>query len=130
MKKCNIQLAVKRTRAGLGLFTLTPIKKGRRIVEYTGEIISREEADRRGGKYLFEINSRWYIDGKGRENLARYVNHACKPNCEPGGSGKKIFIYAKKHIYSGEELTYDYGEEYFETYIQPLGCRCSSCLPA
>lgn len=121
------KFSVRRTKAGLGLFTNTSFKKGDRIIEYTGEIISVEEANRRGGKYLFAINSRWYIDGKGRENIARYINHSCAPNAEARGSGKKVFVYALRTIRAGEEIGYDYGKEYVDAFIAPSGCRCAHC---
>lgn len=123
-------LAVKRTKAGLGLVTLVPIEKGDLIIEYTGEKISSDEADRRGGKYLFTIDKNWVIDGKGRENLARYINHACRPNCETevDERKKKVFIYARRNINPGEELNYNYGKEYWDEHIKPFGCKCSKCL--
>lgn len=124
MKMFNVKKGVN----GLGLFTTTDWKKGDKMIEYVGEIISVEEADRRGGKYLFEINKRWTIDGKARENVARYINHSCSPNCETEVDGKKVFVYALKKITPGEEMTYDYGKEYFNEYIKPKGCRCPKCL--
>ena len=121
------QLKVKKSSAGLGLFTLEDIKKGSYILDYTGELITQEEADRRGGRYLFEINSKWTIDGKGRENKARYINHSCDPNCETDIVGRRVKISAIKNIKAGEELTYDYGEEYFDEFLKPMGCRCAYC---
>ncbi len=118
---------VGRAMAGLGLFAVRAFRRGERIIEYTGERISREEADRRGGRYLFEVNRRWHIDGKGRENLARYINHACRPNCEARVVRGRVFIYARRHIREGEELTYHYGKEYWDEYIRPHGCRCTAC---
>ncbi len=103
------------------------------MAEYIGERISEDEANRRGGKYLFEINTRWTIDGKDRKNLARYINHSCTPNCYPevDERARRVFIYAKKKILPGEELTYDYGTTYCKEYIYPLGCRCENCkIPA
>ena len=120
-------LSVKRSKSGLGVFSNEPIKKGKFILEYSGELISEDEANRRGGLYLFNINSRWTIDGKKRENLSRYLNHSCRPNCEPKVRGKKIVIYSIKNISAREELVYDYGEDYFKTYIKPYGCRCPKC---
>lgn len=121
---------IKRSYAGLGLFTNTPFKKGELVIEYTGELISEAEANRRGGKYLFELNDNWTIDGKSRENLARYINHSCKPNCYPELNEKetRVFIYAKRKISIGEEITYHYGQDYFNRVIKPLGCRCNKCL--
>lgn len=124
-------LTVKRGVAGLGLFTTVPRARGERIIEYTGEKVTEEEANRRGGKYLFEINDAWTIDGKGRENLARYVNHSCKPNCyaEVDEDEERIFIYAKRKIAPGEELCYDYGKVYIAEYIRG-NCRCAACQAA
>jgi len=113
--------------AGLGLVTKRSFKKGDFVIEYTGSIITTEKANEKGGKYLFDINSKWTINGSARSNLARYINHSCKPNCEADVRGKKVFIFALRKIKEGEELTYDYGEEYFDEYIKPHGCKCGSC---
>ncbi|CAH2599507.1 SET domain-containing protein [Rhodovastum atsumiense] len=118
-----------RTRAGLGLFATVPFARGSRVIEYTGEFITPDEADRRGGRYLFQVDERRVIDAKGRENLARYINHACRPNCEARQVGRRIFIFARRAIAPGEELTYHYGKVYFRAFIAPHGCRCASCMP-
>mgnify|MGYP002078237894 CR=1 FL=1 len=122
-------LIVKKSKSGLGLYTLVAFKKGDLVIEYVGEKITEAEANRRGGKYLFELNDNWTIDGKGRDNLARYLNHSCKPNCYPelDEAEEHIFIYAKKNIKPGEELTYHYGKMYFDDLIKESGCRCQSC---
>jgi SET domain-containing protein len=127
MKK---ELVVKRSKSGLGLFTTKDISKGELVIEYTGEKITEAEANLRGGKYLFELNDNWTIDGKGRENIARYLNHSCKPNCNPelDDEEEHIYIYAKRNIKAGEELTYNYGKMYFNDLIKKEGCRCDSCL--
>ena len=124
------KIAVKKSSAGLGLFATEAFKKGELVIEYTGEKITEEEANRRGGKYLFELNDNWTIDGKGRENKARYLNHSCKPNCYPelDENEEHIFIYAKRAIAPGEELTYNYGKMYFNDLIKKDGCRCASCV--
>jgi uncharacterized protein len=121
--------AVKKSSAGLGLFAVGGYKKGELVIEYVGERITEAEANRRGGKYLFELNDDWTIDGKGRDNTARYLNHACKPNCYPelNDDETRIFIFAKRAIKAGEELTYDYGKMYFNDLIKKTGCRCASC---
>lgn len=116
-----------KTKTGLGLFAARPFKRGERVIEYVGEIISTDEANVRGGKYLFEINSKITIDGKARSNIARYINHGCKPNCEARTSKNRVFIHAARAITPGEELTYDYGTEYVDEFIKPLGCKCLSC---
>lgn len=120
---------VKRARAGagLGLFAAIAISKGTFVIEYTGEKITNAEADRRGGRYLFNINSKWTIDGKEHHNIARYINHSCCPNCESRIVGGRVKIYAIKNIKPGEELAYDYGEEYFNEFLKPHGCRCVKC---
>ena len=129
MKKQDELLKVKRSATGLGLYTLQPIAKGTRIIEYTGEKISLDEANRRGGMYLFEINSKWYIDGKGRQNKARYINHSCgsAANCTIDIKAGRIWVIARKNIEAGAELSYDYGKEMFDAYIKPHGCKCAKC---
>lgn len=121
--------SVRRSRAGLGLFTNINLTKGDLVIEYTGEVITAKEANLRGGKYLFELNDNFTIDGKGRNNTARYINHSCQPNCYPelNEDETKVFIFAKKKIAPGEELTYNYGEDYFNRIIRPLGCLCQKC---
>jgi len=121
------KLKVKRSKAGLGLFADEPIKKGEFVIEYTGLILTREQADRKGGKYLFEISSRRTVDGTGRNNTARYINHSCRPNCEVDIKKGRILISAIKNIKEGEELNYDYGKEYVDEYIKPYGCKCEKC---
>ncbi len=120
-------IKVKRSKTGLGLFAEKEIKPGM-YLEYKGKIISTEEADKmKGARYLFEINSKWTIEGSNRKNIARYVNHSCDPNCESLQSGKHIYIKAIKKIKPSEELTMDYGKEYFDEFIKPVGCKCSKC---
>lgn len=118
---------VRRTPAGLGLFATERIAKGAFVIEYTGALLPNDEADRRGGRYLFRVNGRWTIDGSGRENLSRYINHSCRPNCVAYTRGLKVRIYSLRPIPPGEELSYDYGREYFDAYIKPKGCLCEKC---
>ncbi len=118
---------IKRSKTGLGLFALTPIPKGKRIIEYTGPLISNEEVEKRAGKYFFGVNSKWSIDGSPRSNVARYANHSCRPNAEALVSGRRVWVWSKRKIRAGEEITYNYGEEYFDQIISPMGCRCEKC---
>ncbi|MDO8604614.1 MAG: SET domain-containing protein [bacterium] len=120
---------VKKSGAGLGLFATEPIKRGTWIIEYVGTIISGKDvaAHPGGNMYLFETSKTRMIDGRARSNTARYINHSCKPNCEVEIIGGRVFIKAIKRIEEGEEFTYDYGEEHFDEYIKPFGCRCESC---
>lgn len=122
-------LVTKRGTHGLGLFTAIAYKKGDFIIEYTGEKITTDMANARGGQYLFELNNDWRIDGKERHNLARYINHSCRPNCYPeiDETEEHIMIYAKRAIFPGEELTYNYGREFFNTHVKSKGCRCEKC---
>src|SRR5262249_53055978 len=100
---------VGRSRTGLGLFALQPITKGAYIIEYWGKIIPTNLADELNPKYLFEINTRWPVDGADRRNVARYINHSCRPNAETYIVKHKIKISAVKNIKPGEEITYNYG---------------------
>lgn len=120
-------LVVRRGINGLGLFTDIAIKEGDFIIEYWGEVIDEAEANKRGGKYLFQTGKDRHVDGTTRENIARYINHSCKPNCEVKVKKGCIYIYAYRNIKAGEELCYDYGEEYWDEYIKPKGCRCEKC---
>jgi uncharacterized protein len=119
-----------RSATGLGLFAATPIKRAAYIATYRGRRISTEESDRRerlGAKYMFELNRRWTIDGSPRWNLARYMNHSCWPNAKPVLRKGRIVFVALRLIAPGEEITYDYGREYFEYFLQNKGCRCAAC---
>ena len=112
---------------GLGLFTRAAIPARSFVAEYTGKRISTKEADTLPTRYLFEIDSKWTIDGSPRSNIARYINHSCAPNCEADIKGGRIMILAVRDIEAGEELTFDYGEEYFDEFIKPVGCKCKRC---
>jgi uncharacterized protein len=120
-----------RSRTGLGLFATKPIKKGAEIIEYFGPLLDsrNEKHDEIENKYLFEINGRWTIDGSTRRNVARYINHACRPNAESDvqSRNRKVFIRAIKNIQPGEEINYDYGKEYFKEFLKPIGCKCHAC---
>jgi hypothetical protein len=123
---------VRRSSTGLGLFAARPIARKAYIVTYRGKRISTAEAHRReqrsGAKYMFEINRRWTIDGSSRQNLARYINHACRPNAEAVLRAGRIVFVALRAIAAGDEITLDYGKEYFDLFIAPVGCRCAACV--
>jgi hypothetical protein len=127
----NKPYRIGRSRTGLGLFATKPIKKGRRIIRYFGPILDSKKKDEDAieNKYLFELNNRWTIDGSVRANVARYINHACKPNAESDVKPRKrrVYIRAIKNIEPGEEISYDYGTDYFKAYLKPIGCRCDAC---
>ena len=127
----NKPYRVGRSRTGLGLFATKPIKKGAKIVRYFGPLLDskKKKDDAIENKYLFELNGRWTIDGSVRKNIARYINHACKPNAESDVSvrKRKVVIRAIKKIEPGEEINYDYGTDYFKAYLKPIGCKCEAC---
>ncbi len=121
---------VGRAVTGLGLFATRPIRKRTRIVEYKGPLLRTKDANKaeaRGNKYLYEINSRWTIDGSPRSNLARYSNHSCNPNAEAYDVGHRAFIRAMRNIKPGEEIVYHYGMDYLRNVIGISNCRCSRC---
>ncbi len=121
------RVKVKRGLAGLGLFAGEYIKKGSLIVEYIGNILNKEEAEKiTTNQYLFEVNRNKTIDGSPRWNIARYCNHACDGNAESDIKKGRVFVKAIKDIQEGEEIVYDYGEEFFKEYIAPYGCNCKS----
>lgn len=122
-----VKVVVKRSSAGLGLFAGEDIKKGTCIIEYVGRQIKGQEEYTSNSKYLFEVNARMTIDGRDRSNTARYINHSCRPNCETETYKRRVYIFAYKNIKEGEELTYDYGKEYWTEHIKPIGCRCEKC---
>jgi hypothetical protein len=127
----NKPYRVGRSRTGLGLFATKPIRKGAKIVRYFGPLLDskKKKDDAIENKYLFELNGRWTIDGSVRENIARYINHACKPNAESDvmPRKRKVVIRAIKNIEPGEEINYDYGTDYFKAYLKPIGCKCAAC---
>ncbi len=124
----DFEFAVRRSRSGLGLFTQGPIERGACVIEYVGTTLTAEEYKASNSKYLFECGPKKTIDGAPRWNTARYINHSCKPNCTIDIRYRRVFIRAKRNILPGEELTYDYGKDYFEAYING-GCRCLQCQP-
>lgn len=121
---------VGRSRTGLGLFATEPIKKRTLIAYYVGQKIANAEAEKReasGARYLYELNSRWTIDGKSRRNVARYANHSCRPNAESDVVKGKITIRAIRNIEPGDEITYDYGRDYLRNVIGLKNCQCVKC---
>ena len=101
---------------GLGVFASRRIRKGARIIEYLGQRVSHAEADRRyehkdvadAHTFLFTVDEQTVIDAGVQGNEARFVNHACDPNCESVIEDRRVFIEALRAIEPGEELTYDY----------------------
>lgn len=116
--------------AELGIYTTEDIAAKELLMEYVGEVVRREVAELRERKYmalglevgcyLFSLGPDWVIDATRMGNMARYINHSCEPNCAaqlvtPGGKdsrgaahNRRVFVYAKKNLIAGEELSYDY----------------------
>ena len=127
MLKGKKHYAIKRAATGLGLFAVEDIPARKRIIKYVGPLISNREVEHRTGKYFFGVNTKWAIDGSARSNAARYINHSCRPNAEAFISGHQIWIWSKRKIEAGEEITINYGKEYFDDHIKPIGCKCEAC---
>ena len=118
-----------------GLYANCYIKKGTRIIEYKGKIISVKKSeedpkfDNDKAVYLFNINRKYDLDGNFKFNTARLINHSCNPNCEVFGSGMKVWVYAMRDIIKGEELSYDYGFSFDKDYKNyPCRCGSSKCI--
>ena len=123
---------------GKGVFALQPIAEGEVIIEYLGERISWQEAQRRhphdpaqpNHTFYFEIDAEHVIDASVGGNAARWINHCCDPNCWADEQGGRIFITALRHITPGEELHYDYGLTVAERYTPRLkaeyACHCGA----
>ncbi len=122
-------LKVKRSAAGLGLFTLSDIPKGACIIEYRGNILTKKQEEESNSLYLFDAEGGVTIDGAPRWNTARYINHSCRPNSEIDIYKHRVYVMARRKIKSGEELSYDYDKDYWEAYIKPKGCRCQKHAP-
>jgi SET domain-containing protein len=130
---------------GNGIFATELIKKGERVIRYTGALRTHEEVDEdygdleeNGHTFLFTLNDEYVIDANVRGNIARWMNHSCDPNCEseveedPKGRKlkDKVFINALRNIKPGEELTYNYGIVLDEPHTAKAkklwACRCGA----
>lgn len=123
-----------------GVFASKKILKGTKLIEYTGELISKEEGTKRstlthdaqkndsskGGVYIFDIDEENDLDGNVENNYAKYINHSCEPNCEFDGEGKKIWVNAIKEIKKDEELSINYGFVWDEKDYHEHVCKCGS----
>lgn len=112
---------------GFGVFALETINKNKRIIDYAGELISNKQSESREDRYLskgciwvFRVNRNWSRDAAVGGNIARFINHACRPNCWFQVVGTTIWIRASRLIEPGEELTYDYATIGDHT----IPCRC------
>ncbi len=131
--------AVRNSRIhGRGVFAACKIPAGTCIVEYEGERITQREAARRENRkapddfhtFFFSLDNGKIIDGGSEGNDARWINHACEPNCEAREEDGRVFIYALRDIARGEELNYDYGlimdERHTPALKRAYGCLCGA----
>src|SRR5262245_14221222 len=119
---------IARSRTGLGLVASKPVRKGGVIIKCWARRTPNKGADGPDTRDLLEISSRWTIDGSPRRNIARYINHSCRPNAETDIVKGEILISAIRNIAPGDEITYDYGKDHFDGFIKPKGCKCAKCL--
>ncbi|MGI8547044.1 MAG: SET domain-containing protein [Gemmatimonadaceae bacterium] len=134
---------------GRGAFAIQKVRKGQRVIEYEGERVSAEEADRRYDEssmkrhhtFLFTLDRRTVIDGAMNGNESIYINHSCDPNCEAVITDGRIYIHAVRTIQPGEELGYDYQyertgesddelEKFYKCRCGAPNCRGSIMKPA
>jgi SET domain-containing protein len=123
---------------GRGVFAVKPISKGTRIIEYLGDRVSHQAADRRyedhdesdNHTFLFIVDKHTVIDAGVGGNDARFINHQCEGNCESVIENRRVFIEATRDIAPGEELGYDYeiGREKDDppNVDEIYACRCGS----
>ncbi len=112
---------------GYGVFAAEVIPKNTRIIDYAGELVLNSECVEREVRYLeqgciwvFRVNRRWSRDAAVNGNIARFINHSCRPNCWWEVVDKTIWIRASRTIQPGDELTYDYSTIGDHT----IKCRC------
>jgi uncharacterized protein len=126
---------------GRGVRAVRDIPCDTRVVEYTGERITKAEAvqreeerlerQRQGGDdcvTIFDLNQRFDLDGRSSSNIARLINHSCEPNCRSETIRGHVWIIARRDIAAGEELTFDYGFPYREWRFHPCACGAPSCV--
>jgi uncharacterized protein len=135
-------VVVRRSRIqGRGVFAAIDLAAGQRIIEYTGRLLTSDEADsqcadesmRRHHTFLFAVDDDWVIDGGDGGGEGRYINHSCDPNCESVVEGRRVFIHATRDIGAGEELVYDYwyvcDDRYTLDDLRRLyPCRCGAVV--
>jgi SET domain-containing protein len=123
---------------GKGVFALAPIAEGERVLEYTGSVITWKQAkklpphnpDDPNHTFFFHIDDKHVINGLDGGNAAKWINHACGPNCEADEEGARVFIKALRDIAPGEELNYDYGlildGKHTKKVKKEFACRCGT----
>ncbi len=126
---------------GRGVYAREAIPRDTRLLEYTGERITKavsmqREVERvarqaKGGDgciYIFNLNKRHDLDGRTTKNIARLINHSCEPNCRAETIRGHIWIIAQRDLAAGDELTFDYGFPYKEWQQHPCRCGAPRCV--
>ena len=116
---------------GWGGFARTDIRKGKRIIEYIGPKLTKEEADQAledQNCYVFTVTEEFDLAGSVAWNPARFLNHGCSPNCESDVKKERVWIYATKTIKKGAELTYNYGHDIEDYLDRPCACGAPDCV--
>lgn len=117
------------------------MRAGVRLLEYRGELIDKEESNRRGlelfdqakksggaSVYIFDLNESHDLDGNKPWNPTRLVNHSCDPNCEMVNEDDQLFLYSLRPLKKGEEITFDYGYDIEHFLDHPCRCGASGCM--
>ncbi len=116
---------------GLGGFARVDIRRGIRIIEYVGPKLSKAEAQAQledQNHFIFTLNDDYDVDGSVEWNMARFINHGCKPNCEVEIDRDRIWVLARRSIKAGEELTYNYSYDLDEYEDRPCRCGARDCV--
>ncbi len=116
---------------GMGGFALRRIRKGRPLIEYVGEKITKAEAAARiqaGNPFIFELDEETDVDGAVEWNPARFLNHSCEPNAEAEIHGDQIWIVALRTIEPGEEITFNYCYDIENYEEHPCSCGAAKCV--
>ncbi len=126
---------------GRGVYATQDIAKEEYVIEYVGNLIDKEESERRawaqyeeaektGGAavYIFNLTKKWDLDGNVEWNPARLINHSCEPNCEAVQDKKRIYIQSMRPLKKGEEITFDYGFDADSYADHPCRCGSENCI--
>jgi hypothetical protein len=144
LKRPPVHPLVCRKKSGIhrhGVFAKKDIPAGSRIIEYVGEKITKKQSEviyeetlnhskkhGSGAVYVFELNSRYDLNGDVPYNLAKYINHACETNCSTELDRGHVWIIADRDIKKGEELLYNYGYDLTGWEDHPCHCGKPSCV--
>jgi uncharacterized protein len=109
-----------------GVFALEDIPASRRVIEYTGRHLNLEQAAKIRAPediYIAWINSKLYVDARCGGSGAEFMNHSCAPNLVARRIGRHLYLYSRRRIRSGEELTWSYR---YPIKLKRIPCRCGA----